>query len=61
MLASIAAAMDELPPSPSVRVAASTATASARPRPLVVEWPQVKAVLAMADAALRCKKGEVEV
>ena len=39
----------------------SSSSASSRRRPLVIEWPQVKAFLAMADASLRRKTEQVEV
>ena len=57
MLAALTAALGELAPpeaSPPTRP-------PARARPLVVEWPQVKAFLAMADTALKTKKEEYEV
>ena len=40
---------------------ASSSSASPARRPLVIEWPQVKAFLAMADASLKRKTEQVEV
>jgi len=42
-------------------VAAAATAGRRQSRPLVVEWPQVKAMLAMADAALRARRVEYEV
>ena len=56
MLAALTAALGELGPP-----ASPPARPPARARPLVVEWPQVKAFLAMADTALKAKNEEYEV
>lgn len=45
----------------SFRGESASAAAQPRRRPLVIEWPQVKAFLAMADASLQRKTAKVEV